>query len=155
MSWLFFATLGSATVNTIYTYWGYYNICHLREIATRRKYSAGDFSSIIGIAVLCLVMQTSILGVLPWQQAQDSPFIVSVFIEKLYGSGAAKFATAMICDRVCARRFRQAHIRACRIRRRSTGIFQRVRATAFEKRFPHVALFSQALTSAFARCCLL
>src|SRR5258705_439855 len=28
-SWLFFATLGSATVNTIYTYWGYYNICHL------------------------------------------------------------------------------------------------------------------------------
>jgi fructoselysine transporter len=26
LSWLFFATLGSATVNTIYTYWGYYNI---------------------------------------------------------------------------------------------------------------------------------
>jgi len=28
-SWLFFAGLGSATINTIYTYWGYYNICHL------------------------------------------------------------------------------------------------------------------------------
>jgi len=45
---------------------------------------------------LYLAMQTSILGVLPWQQAQDSPFIVSAFIEKLYGTGAARFATVMI-----------------------------------------------------------
>jgi len=28
-SWLFFAGLGSATVKTIYTYLGYYNVCHL------------------------------------------------------------------------------------------------------------------------------
>ncbi len=41
-------------------------------------------------------MQTSILGVLPWQQAQDSPFIVSAFVEKLYGAGAARFATVMV-----------------------------------------------------------
>src|SRR5580704_3818276 len=93
LSWLFFATLGSATVNTIYTYWGYYNICHLGgEIRDPQKnIPRGIFLSIIGIAVLYLVMQTSILGVLTWQQAQDSPFI-----EKLYGGGAAKFATAMI-----------------------------------------------------------
>ncbi len=88
-SWLFFAMLGSATVNTIYTYWGYYNICHLGgEIRNpERNIPRGIFLSIIGIAVLYLAMQTSILGVLPWQQAQDSPFIVSAFIEKLYGSG--------------------------------------------------------------------
>ena len=87
-SWLFFATLGSATVNTIYTYWGYYNICHLGgEIRNpESNIPRGIFLSIIGIAVLYLAMQTSILGVLPWQQAQDSPFIVSAFIEKLYGS---------------------------------------------------------------------
>ena len=97
-SWLFFATLGSATVNTIYTYWGYYNICHLGgEIRDpTRNIPRGIFISIIGIALLYLAMQTSILGVLPWQQAQDSPFIVSAFIEKLYGNGAARFATAMI-----------------------------------------------------------
>src|ERR1700677_1844811 len=97
-SWLFFAMLGSATVNTIYTYWGYYNICHLGgEIRNpERNIPRGIFLSIIGIAVLYLAMQTSILGVLPWQQAQDSPFIVSAFIEKLYGSGAARFATVMV-----------------------------------------------------------
>jgi amino acid transporter len=98
MSWLFFASLGSATVNTIYTYWGYYNICHLGgEIRDpERNIPRGIFISIIGIALLYLAMQTSILGVLPWQQAQDSPFIVSAFVEKLYGSGAARFATAMV-----------------------------------------------------------
>ena len=87
-SWLFFAALGSATVNTIYTYWGYYNICHLGgEIRDpQRNIPRGIFISIIGIALLYLAMQTSILGVLPWQQAQDSPFIVSAFIEKLYGT---------------------------------------------------------------------
>src|SRR6267378_7904513 len=29
LSWLFFAGLGQATVKTIYTYLGYYNVCHL------------------------------------------------------------------------------------------------------------------------------
>jgi amino acid transporter len=98
LSWLFFAMLGSATVNTIYTYWGYYNICHLGgEIRDPQKnIPRGIFLSIIGIAVLYLAMQTSILGVVPWQQAQDSPFIVSTFVEKLYGSGAARFATVTI-----------------------------------------------------------
>ena len=97
-SWLFFAALGSATVNTIYTYWGYYNICHLGgEIRNPEKnIPRGIFISIAGIAVLYLAMQTSILGVLPWQQAQDSPFIVSAFVEKLYGAGAARFATVMV-----------------------------------------------------------
>src|SRR5690349_24836281 len=29
LSWVWFAGLGSAMVSTIYSYWGYYNICHL------------------------------------------------------------------------------------------------------------------------------
>jgi len=43
-----------------------------------------------------LAMQTSILGVVPWREAQNSPFIVSTFVEKLYGHGVARFATAMV-----------------------------------------------------------
>jgi len=67
-----------------------------RNPRSARNIPRGIFISIIGIAILYLAMQTSILGVLPWQQAQDSPFIVSAFVEKLYGSGAARFATAMV-----------------------------------------------------------
>src|SRR6476660_3438885 len=98
ISWIWFAGLGSAMVNTVYSYWGYYNICHLGgEIRDpERNIPRGIFLSIIGIALLYLAMQTSILGVLRLQQAQDSPFIVSAFVEKLYGSGAARFATAMV-----------------------------------------------------------
>jgi len=97
-SWVFFAGLGAATVRTIYTYLGYYNVCHLgAEIQNpERNVPRSIFISIIGIAVLYLAMQSSILGVIPWQEIEKSSFVVSTFVERLYGTGAAKFATAMI-----------------------------------------------------------
>src|ERR1700733_12028358 len=98
LSWLFFATLGSATVNTIYSYWGYYNICHLGgEIRNPEKnIPRGIFLSILGITVLYLAMQTSLLGVVPWREAQNPPFIASLFVERLYGTNAAHFVTWMV-----------------------------------------------------------
>jgi len=152
---LFFATLGSPTVNTIYTYWGYYNICHLGgEIRDpERNIPRGIFLSICGIAVLYLAMQTSILGVLPWQQAQDSPFIVSAFIEKLYGSGAARFATVMILWIAFAAVF-SSLLGYSRVPYSAAldgnffSVFARVHP---KKRFPHVSLvFLGGLTFVFA-----
>jgi fructoselysine transporter len=98
LSWAFFAALGAAMVNTVYSYWGYYNICHLGgEIREPEKnIPRGIFLSIAGITILYLAMQSSILGVLPWREAQYSPFIVSTFVEKLYGAGAARFVTWMV-----------------------------------------------------------
>jgi len=98
LSWVWFAALGSAMVKTVYSYWGYYNICHLGgEIKDPEKnIPRGIFISIVGIAVLYLAMQTSILGVVPWREAQNSPFIFSTFVEKLYGHGAAQVATWMV-----------------------------------------------------------
>ncbi len=97
-SWAFFAGLGAATVRTIYSYLGYYNVCHLgAEIRDpQRNIPKSIFISIIGIAVLYLLMQTSILGVVPWQEARTSKFIVSTFVERIYGAGAAQVATVMI-----------------------------------------------------------
>ncbi|HEX4546247.1 MAG TPA: amino acid permease [Candidatus Acidoferrum sp.] len=98
LSWVWFAGLGSAMVKTVYSYWGYYNICHLGgEIKNPEKnIPRGIFLSIAGITVLYLAMQTSILGVVPWREAQYSKFIVSTFVERLYGHGAAQFATVMV-----------------------------------------------------------
>jgi amino acid transporter len=97
-SWLFFAGLGSATVNTIYTYLGYYHICNLgAEVREpERNIPRTILISIVGIAALYLAMQTSILGVIPWREAQNSEYIVSTFVERLYGARAAEFATVMI-----------------------------------------------------------
>lgn len=90
--------LGQASVKTIYCYLGYYNVCHLGGEIQRptRNIPASMFISIAGIAVLYLLMNLSVISVVPWQQAQNSEFIVSTFIETLYGPGAARFATVLV-----------------------------------------------------------
>src|SRR6267142_2129387 len=154
-SWLFFAGLASATVNTIYPYWGYYNICHLGgEIREPEKnIPRGIFISTAGIAVLYLVMQTCILGVLPWQQAQDLPFIVSAFVEKLYGPFAAWFATLMILWIAFASLF-SSMLGYSRVPYSAAldGNFFRVFARVHPKeKFPHISLlFLGALTFVFS-----
>lgn len=146
LSWVFFVGLGAATVNTIYTYWGYYNVCHLGgEIREpQRNIPRGIFLSILGIAVLYLAMQTSILGVLPWQQAQDSPFIVSAFFERLYGTGAATLATVLILWVAFASLFSLilGYSRvpyAAAVDGNFFSVFGRVHPT---KRFPHISLLT-------------
>jgi len=97
-SWILFAGLGQATVKTVYSYLGYYNVCHLgSEIKDPgRIIPKSIFISIIGIAMLYIAMQLSVLGVIPWQEAQHSSFIFSTFVERLYGHSAANVATVMI-----------------------------------------------------------
>src|SRR5205814_9068857 len=97
LSWVWLAGLGSAMVNTVYSYWGYYNICHLGgEIRDpERNIPRGIFLSILGIAVLYLAMQTSILGVVPWREAEESRFLASLVVEKLYRPMASYVATVM------------------------------------------------------------
>lgn len=94
----FAAITGMATVQTIYCYLGYYNVCHLGgEIKAPEKIIPRSmFLSIIGITVLYLGMNIVIGGVLPLQQAQSSKFIVSTFIETIYGHQAAVVATGLI-----------------------------------------------------------
>jgi fructoselysine transporter len=94
----FFVLLGMASVKTVYTYLGYYNVCHLgSEIKDPgRVIPKSIFISIFFIAALYLTMQMSVLGVIPWREAMQSEFIFSTFIEKLYGHSAASFATLLI-----------------------------------------------------------
>jgi amino acid transporter len=98
LSSLWFAALGSAMVKTVYTYWGYYNICNLGgEIREpERNIPRGIFLSVFGIAILYLALQVSILGVVPWREAQNSPSLASLAIERLYGHTAAQVMTVMV-----------------------------------------------------------
>lgn len=95
---MFFVALGQASVKSIYSYLGYYNVCHLggEIINPQKNIPRSIFISIAGIAVLYISMQIGILGVIPWQEAQNSTFIVSAFFEKLYGHATAQFATGLI-----------------------------------------------------------
>lgn len=92
------AGLGQASVKTMYCYLGYYNVCHLGGEIQRptRNIPASIFISIIGIAGLYLLMNLSIVSVVPWHIAQNSEFIVSTFVETLYGPQAARLATVLV-----------------------------------------------------------
>jgi fructoselysine transporter len=94
----FMMLVGQASVKTIYSYLGYYNVCHLGgEIKNpQRNIPRSIFISVAGIAILYLLMNISIVSVIPWQEAKNSSFIVSTFIEKIYGARAANIATLLV-----------------------------------------------------------
>lgn len=95
---------GQACVKSIYSYLGYYNVCHLGgEIKNPGKnIPRSMFISVIGIAILYLAMNISVSSVIPWQEIQQwcnagkNPFVISTFIERLYGTAAANIITVMI-----------------------------------------------------------
>jgi len=95
---LFFAGLGQATIKTVYSFLGYYNVCHIGgEIKDPEKNIPRSIMiSITGIAIIYLLMQVAVLGVIPWQEAKGSEFIVSTFFERIYGHTAGIVATILI-----------------------------------------------------------
>jgi fructoselysine transporter len=98
LSWIFFAGLGHATVQSVYSYLGYYNVCNLggEMKDPERNIPRAIFISILGIALLYFAMQTSILGVVPWQEVAQAKAVVSLFVERTFGPSWASFATALI-----------------------------------------------------------
>jgi amino acid transporter len=95
---------GQACVKTIYSYLGYYNVCHLGgEIKNPGKnIPRSMFISIFAIAILYLAMNISVTSVIPWQEikawqdAGTNNFVISTFIERLYGHTASIIVTVMI-----------------------------------------------------------
>jgi fructoselysine transporter len=98
IDYAFVTAIGFASVKSVYSYLGYYNVCHLgSEIKNPSKnIPRSMFISIAGIAVLYLLMNVSVVSVIPWQQAKDSEFVVSEFMQVLAGNTAAKIITCLI-----------------------------------------------------------
>src|SRR6185312_272365 len=94
----FVTAIGYASVKSVYSYLGYYNICHLgSEIKNPTKnIPRSIFISIIGIAILYFFMNVSVVSVIPWQQAKSSEFVISEFMETLLGHNAAIIVTCLI-----------------------------------------------------------
>ena len=94
----FWVAIGQGSVKTIYCFLGYYNVCHLGgEIRNPEKnIPQSIFISITCICLLYFALNLSITSVIPWQEVEKFDFVVSIFIEKIYGHTAAKFATLLI-----------------------------------------------------------
>jgi len=98
LSYGFVAALGFASVKTVYSYLGYYNVCHLggEIIDPSRNIPRSMFLSILGIFVLYVCMNISVVSVIPWQEAMKSNYVISLFMEQLYGPTAGKIVTCLI-----------------------------------------------------------
>ena len=95
----FWAAIGNASVKTVYAYLGYYNVCHLGgEIKNPEKnIPRSIFISIFGITTLYLLMNISVMSVIPWQAVNaNDRYLVSSFMEIIYGHQAGVIITVLI-----------------------------------------------------------
>lgn len=142
---LLFAALGKSSLNAVYSYLGYYNVCHLgAEIKDpARNIPRSILISITGIAILYLGMQTMILGVLPWETVAKSDFVASLYFEHIYASKlVGQVATGLILIIALASLF-SAILGYSRIpyAAAQNGDFFEVFAKVHPKhKFPHVSL---------------
>ncbi|MFA6085460.1 APC family permease [Mucilaginibacter sp.] len=98
VNYAFITAIGFASVKSVYSYLGYYNVCHLggEIINPSRNIPRSMFLSIAGIAVLYMLMNVSVVSVIPWHVAKDSHFVISEFMQQLAGNTAAKIVTCLI-----------------------------------------------------------
>jgi amino acid transporter len=90
--------LGGALAIAMYDFLGYYQICYLGDEVTdpARTIPRSIMISTIVIALVYLLMNVSIVGVIPWRKAITSQHIGSDFMLARYGPGAARLITLLI-----------------------------------------------------------
>lgn len=100
----FFLGLGAALLIAVYDYWGYYNVCFFAgEVKDPGKTIPRSIMlSIALVAAIYIVMNIAVLGVIPWREFGETAnsdarrFVISAFMEKLYGPTAGIIATLLI-----------------------------------------------------------
>jgi amino acid transporter len=100
----FLLGLGAASRVGIYDYLGYYNICYIGDEVTNpgKVIPRSILISVLAVALIYIGINLSIIGVVPWREfvpAADHPqsdFIVSIFMERVYGTRVATLFTALV-----------------------------------------------------------
>ena len=100
----FLIGLGAASRVGVYDYLGYYDICYIGDEVENpgRVIPRSILISTVAVAAIYFGINLSIIGVVPWREFvpadahPESSFIVSTFMERIYGSGVATVFTLMI-----------------------------------------------------------
>jgi APA family basic amino acid/polyamine antiporter len=98
----FFTGMGAAMLIATYDYWGYYNVCFLgAEIKDPgRTIPRALILSIFIVAIIYIVMNIAVLGVLPWRElaghSNQDNYVMSVFMQRIYGNWAGRAVTGLI-----------------------------------------------------------
>ena len=100
----FLLGLGAASRIGVYDYLGYYDVCYIGDEVENpgRVIPRSILISTLAVAAIYLAINLSIIGVVPWHDFvpaathPQSNFIVSIFMERMYGPSVATIFTAMI-----------------------------------------------------------
>ncbi|HKN72755.1 MAG TPA: APC family permease [Terriglobales bacterium] len=100
----FFHGLGGAMLIAAYDIGGYYNVCFLGDEVKEpaKNIPRALFLSILAVVCLYIVMNVSILGVIPWREmaqsgaANSKLYVVSTLMERVYGRGAASVVSVLV-----------------------------------------------------------
>ena len=100
----FFLGLGAASRVGIYDYLGYYDTCYIGDEVKDpgRVIPKSILISTAAVAAIYLGINLSIIGVVPWREFvpaathPESSFVVSVFMQKIYGSRVATIFTLLV-----------------------------------------------------------
>ena len=95
--------LGAASRIGVYDYLGYYDVCYIGDEVKNpgRTIPRSIIISVIAVAAIYVAINLSIIGIVPWREFtaegnQSAKFIVSLMMEKVYGSKVATILTVMI-----------------------------------------------------------
>ena len=161
----FFLGLGSAMLVSTYDYWGYYNVCFLGDEVKEpaKNIPRALLLSILLVACLYVVMNISILGVVPWQEmvqtgkSNNGLYVVSIFMQRIYGPWAANLVSGLVMWTAFASVFSLMLGYSQRALCRSGGreLFPRVcSCPSYSCSFPYVSLLALAGVAAVL-CCFL
>jgi amino acid transporter len=100
----FLLGLGAASRVGVYDYLGYYDVCYIGDEVKDpgRTIPRSIIISVIGVAIIYFAINLSVIGVVPWREFvpadahPQSDFVVSILMEKIYGTRIATVFTAMI-----------------------------------------------------------
>jgi basic amino acid/polyamine antiporter, APA family len=100
----FLVGLGGASRVAVYDYLGYYDVCYIGDEVDNpgRVIPRSIFISTVAVALIYVAVNFSLIGVVPWREfvpADAHPqanFIVSIFMERIYGARAATLFTFLI-----------------------------------------------------------
>ena len=100
----FFHGLGGAMLIAAYDIGGYYNLCFLGDEVKNpeKNIPRALFLSILAVAGLYIVMNISILGVIPWRElaqagaSNSKLYVVSTMMQRVYGQGAASVISVLV-----------------------------------------------------------
>jgi amino acid transporter len=100
----FFLGLGAASRIAIYDYLGYYDVCYIGDEVRDpgRVIPRSIVISTAAVAVIYLAVNLSIIGTVPWREFvpaaahPEANFIVSVLMQRIYGTSVATIFTLLV-----------------------------------------------------------